>query len=83
MGENVLDGNVLAGPFAEIFGVEMTATAVTCRNCGAVARVAELAVYTAAPGVVVRCRACDAAMIVLLARAGIDCVDLMGARFGP
>ena len=54
-----LDGNAIAGTLVEVFGGEMTTAIGVCGHCGARGPVAEVVVYTRAPGVVVRCRACD------------------------
>jgi hypothetical protein len=73
-----LDGNAIAGSLHEVFGTEMTAALGTCAGCGATAPVAELVVYMRGPGVVGRCRTCDAVMIVLVTIRGTTCVDLRG-----
>jgi len=73
-----LDGNAIAGSLYEVFGAEMTAAVGTCAGCGAAAAVAELAVYMRGPGVVGRCRHCDAVLIVLVTIRGRTCVDLRG-----
>ena len=61
-----LDGNAIAGPMFAHYGTEMTTARGTCDNCGTTAAVAELRVYTKAPGTVARCPACDAVLIVLI-----------------
>src|SRR4249919_1740914 len=53
------DGNALAGPFGEIFAVDVTLAQTICANCGRQARVAELHVYTKAPGMIARCAGCE------------------------
>jgi hypothetical protein len=73
-----LDGNAIAGSLHEVFGAEMTAASATCGGCGAKAQIAELAVYTRAPGTVARCRRCDHLLIVLVTIRGHTCVDLRG-----
>ena len=72
------DGNAIAGQLYEVFGTEMTAATAVCGNCGASGRMAELAVYLRAPGVVGRCRRCSAALVVLTTVREITCVDLRG-----
>jgi hypothetical protein len=54
-----LDGNALAGLLFEVFGHEMTAVENVCAHCAAAAQLAELRAYIHAPGVVLRCAACD------------------------
>jgi len=73
-----LDGNALAGLFVDVFGLDLTAAAATCGTCTSTFRVAELAVFTRAPGPVVRCPRCDSPLMVFLERRGIACVDLSG-----
>jgi ribosomal protein S27E len=62
-----LDGNAIAGDLHEVFGTDMTMTAGTCAHCGATMLIAELVVYTRAPGAVGRCRSCGGVLMVLVA----------------
>jgi hypothetical protein len=73
-----LDGNAIGGMMMEIFGTDMTMAVGTCGSCGAVGPVAELPVYMPGPGVVVRCRNCDAVLMVFVKIREITCVDLEG-----
>jgi hypothetical protein len=73
-----LDGNAIGGHLHEVFGTEMTSATAVCGSCGATAPAAELAVYLLAPGVVARCRRCEALLIVLVTVRGVTCVDLRG-----
>jgi hypothetical protein len=75
---DALDGNAIAGHLFEVFGVELTTAIGTCAGCRAIAPIAELSVYTSAPGVVARCRACEAVVMVLVARREATRVDLRG-----
>lgn len=61
-----LDGNAIAGPLFEYFGHEMTDVAGRCRHCWSVSLIAELAVYTKAPGSVARCQKCGNVVMVLV-----------------
>jgi predicted RNA-binding Zn-ribbon protein involved in translation (DUF1610 family) len=61
-----LDGNALAGSLFEHFGTEMTAARGACAHCESTAEVAELRVYTRAPGSVMRCPSCGNVVIVLV-----------------
>ena len=63
---DAVDGNAIGGLLHEVFGTEMTAAASVCGTCGAASQVAELAVYTHAPGMVVRCRSCDSMLMVFV-----------------
>ena len=76
--EGALDGNVLGGPLGEVFGVDLTASRVSCAGCARVAVVADLVVYDAGPGLVARCRGCGEVML-RVARLRDDMVlDLRG-----
>jgi hypothetical protein len=74
----LLDGNAVAGVLGELFGAEMTTVMATCAGCGTHGMLAETAVYLDAPGIVVRCRHCDTALLVVVERRGVFCVDLRG-----
>ena len=73
-----LDGNAIAGALFEVFGEEMTAAVGICAHCGAEGALAELRVYQRGPGVVGRCRSCEAVVMVLVEIRGVTCVDLSG-----
>jgi hypothetical protein len=63
MSDDYKDGNALAGPLADVFAVEMTATSVVCASCYRTGRVAELRVYGRGPGLVARCPGCAEVML--------------------
>jgi hypothetical protein len=73
-----LDGNAIAGLLLDVFGTELTTATGVCSHCGASGVLAELVVYTRAPGTVVRCRSCASVLMVLVEARGITCVDLRG-----
>ena len=73
-----LDGNAIAGPLFDYFGVDMTTAWGACVHCGASAQVAELRVYSRAPGAVVRCRSCGNVVIVLVTVRDVLRVDYSG-----
>ena len=66
VGVEPLDGNSIGGELFNLFGREMTTVAGACRHCGAVAQIAELRVYSRAPGAVVRCRRCGHVVFVVV-----------------
>lgn len=72
---DALDGNAIAGELLELFGREMTTATGSCTNCGGTAAVAELRVYTRAPGTVIRCPYCDVVLIVLVTIRGETCLN--------
>jgi predicted Zn finger-like uncharacterized protein len=61
-----LDGNAIAGPLFEYFGNEMTTAKGKCGHCGALVMIAELQIYSRAPGTVVRCPGCGNVVMVLV-----------------
>jgi hypothetical protein len=65
-----LDGNAIAGLLREVFGDEMTTEAGICRSCGSRQLLAEVRVYTRAPGAVARCKACGQVVFVLIETGG-------------
>ena len=75
-----LDGNAIGGLLGELFGAEMTIAVSTCDGCGQVDVVAELAVYTRAPGVVVRCPGCDGVLMRIVRTRDRYLLDLRGTR---
>jgi hypothetical protein len=54
-----LDGNAAAGPFGELFGVDVSTAIVTCGGCRASAAFAEQRAFLDGPGTVLRCPGCD------------------------
>lgn len=78
-GEVFQDGNVLAGPFREIFTTDMTAATGTCAGCGLTGPLAALRVYTRAPGMVARCPGCDEVVLRLVRGPGAAWLDARGA----
>jgi Family of unknown function (DUF6510) len=65
-----LDGNAAAGALLAAYGSEMTLVVATCTACGKAGPLAETVAYLQAPGAVLRCRRCDAVLIVAVARHG-------------
>ncbi|HEY1455268.1 MAG TPA: DUF6510 family protein [Candidatus Dormibacteraeota bacterium] len=78
--ETRLDGNAIGGLLAEIFTLEMTTAEATCGGCGAVNVVGRVDVYLNAPGVVVRCPACEQVLMRIVQGRGRYWVDLTGTR---
>ena len=63
MNELRLDGNAAAGTLEQVFAFEVTTAVGTCANCGAVGAVGDTKVYSQAPGIVVRCPACESVLM--------------------
>jgi hypothetical protein len=73
-----LDGNAIGGLLLELFGAELTAAPCVCGGCGAREEMARLDVYVHAPGVVVRCRHCEAVMLRIVRGPARTWIDLSG-----
>ena len=75
---SAVDGNAAGATLFDAFGTDMTAASVICGTCGNRAALAEAAGYILAPGVVLRCRNCNAVLLVVVTRGGVSCVDSRG-----
>ena len=73
---DALDGNAIAGALLEHFGQEMTMAEVRCSHCERTSLMAELRVYTKAPGDVARCPACEGVVMVIVNVRGVDRLDM-------
>lgn len=78
MTESYQDGNALAGPLQEIFGVDITAAIGRCVSCGLNGAVATLRVYHRAPGLVARCPGCGEVILRLVRSPHSAWLDLTG-----
>ncbi len=58
-----LDGNVVGGPLAAVFGTGLTAATAVCLGCGREEVVAAVRVYGAPMGLVARCTGCDQVLL--------------------
>ncbi len=74
-----MDGNVLAGPLRELFAVDVTAATGVCAHCGHNGPIAELRVWTHAPGLVARCPHCEGVVLRLVRGRDRAWLDLQGA----
>ena len=72
------DGNTLAGPLSEVFGVELMTAAGRCRSCGATSQVATFRVYGPAPGFVGRCPHCEDVLLRLVRTPDALWLDFSG-----
>lgn len=76
-----LDGNVLGGLLAEVFGVDLTAARGACASCGAVAELGAALAYTDAPGAVLRCARCESVVLRVVKTRTRVLVDFRGLRY--
>lgn len=74
-----LDGNAAAGTLSQIFACDVTNLLVKCAGCGAVSPLAELNLYGAAMGVVLRCRRCGKVNLRATEVAGTLRFDVRGS----
>lgn len=73
-----LDGNTMAGALGELFAVDVSAAVVQCAGCGHSGVVAEVVVYTDAPGMVARCPACSDVLLRLVRSDHRAWLDMSG-----
>ena len=73
-----LDGNAAAGLLSEVFAVEMSVALETCAACGTTNAFGATHVYADAPGVVLRCPACETMLICIVRIHGRLLVDMRG-----
>ena len=72
------DGNSLAGPLSEVFGVELTTAAGRCRSCGTTSELATFRVYGPAPGFGGRCPHCEDVLLRLVRTPDALWLDFSG-----
>ena len=73
-----LDGNMMAGAFADLFTFEVTTATARCASCGAIAELATAMVYVSDAGSVVRCAGCDAVLATVVQGDGRTWFGLRG-----
>ncbi len=73
-----LDGNAAGGLLTEIFRIEMTTVETTCAGCGALAPVGALMRYGHEMGAILRCAACDTAVLRVARTRDRLWIDLRG-----
>jgi uncharacterized protein DUF6510 len=82
MDELKLDGNAAAGALGEVFSFEATTAEYACRGCARAGRLGEAMVYEVRGlGTILRCPACDNALIRLARVRGRHLVDLGGTSY--
>jgi hypothetical protein len=75
-----IDGNALAGPFAEIFTVDMTTALGTCTSCGDASPLAMAMVYPKPNTFIVRCHVCNSILLTIIQSSRETRIDLAGMR---
>lgn len=79
--ELMLDGNAVAGLLQEIFGTEMTTAPTECANCGTEGEMGTLLAFTNAPGIVLRCPACEKVVVRITRTPDAYYLDARGAVY--
>jgi hypothetical protein len=67
IGDDHVDGNAVGSRLIDAFGREMTNARACCSGCGAINHIGAFIAFTRAPGEVLRCPACEAVMLVIVA----------------
>jgi hypothetical protein len=75
------DGSALAGPFHDVFRVDLTTAVGRCATCAHTGPMAEVRVFDHAPGVVARCPTCDQVLLRLVRGPGRAWLDLRGLTY--
>lgn len=73
-----LDGNAAGGALRDVFARDVTGALVTCRGCLTVEPIGALLEYGQGMGVILRCPACDAAMLRIVRAPGWLRMDVSG-----
>ena len=73
-----LDGNAAGGMLREVFARDVTAALATCAGCGSLGPIGALLEYGQRMGVILRCPACDSAMLRIVRTPGWLSVDASG-----
>jgi hypothetical protein len=77
----MLDGNAAAGILDEIFATDMTANQIQCGSCGREGELGTLLAFTQAPGLVLRCPACENILLRIVQLRERIYLDLRGAAY--
>ncbi len=77
----MLDGNAVAGVLNEIFALEMTANPVECASCGHEGEMGTLLAFMQAPGIVLRCPACENIILRIVQTPDAFYLDFRGAVY--
>ena len=73
-----LDGNAAAGPMADVLGFDITVAVGRCAGCGESAVMAQCRVYSAGPGLVLRCSTCDHVLARLVVAQSSTWLEMTG-----
>jgi hypothetical protein len=79
--ELMLDGNAVAGMLRDVFSQEMTPTPTECASCGKASELGALLTFMQAPGVVLRCPACESVVLRMATTPDAIYLDARGALY--
>lgn len=79
--ELMVDGNAVAGLLRDVFSREMTPTPTECASCGKVSALGALLTFTQAPGIVLRCPACESVVLRMATTPDAIYLDARGAVY--
>lgn len=77
----MVDGNGVGGMLYDLFRGEMTASPTECAHCGREEQVGELLAFTQAPGLVLRCPACENTVLRMVETPSFRYLDARGAAY--
>ncbi len=77
----MLDANAVAGLLREIFTTEMTVSPAECAHCGRTGPLGTLLAFVEAPGIVLRCPACENVVLRVARTPGRVYLDARGATY--
>jgi hypothetical protein len=77
----MLDGNAIGGELQEIFGHDMTMAVARCASCDRDTEMGAMMAFTQAPGVVLRCPTCQAAIARIVETPAATYLDMRGAQY--
>ena len=76
-----LDGNAVAGLFADTLGMEITASIGRCAGCQRVFELARAHAFVTAMGAVLRCAHCQDMLAVIVQKPHEVIVNLSGLKY--
>jgi hypothetical protein len=77
----MLDGNAAAGILAEIFAFDLTRSPIECAHCGRHGAVGTLLAFNQAPGMVLRCPACEHIVMRIVQVPEAIYLDMRGTAY--
>jgi len=79
--ELMIDGNGVAGLLRDVFSREMTPAPAECARCGKTSELGALLTFTQAPGMVLRCPACESVVLRIATTPEAIYLDARGAVY--